>query len=312
LPVADHSLRLPCVPGPQLMSRPHFVFACDAAYAMPLATTLRSLTESNLGGWPLEISVLADGLSDSVRQRICDSLPELSARITWFSTDSRQYAELHTSAYISKVTFARLQIPSTLADATRALYLDADTLVLNDLGPLWQTNLGGAYLGAVVDSLDSRVKGADPRVAGVPRVRDYFNAGVLLIDLDRWRRDRVSERAVEYLFRFPNTPFADQDALNVACDGCWKQLDPHWNFQDPGTTRIDALPPDRRPAIVHFITVDKPWDAASLHVNAAFYDAYRARTRFARGLGGRLRDAYRMLRRRLERFVDRKRTFRAR
>ena len=148
------------------------------------------------------------------------------------------------------------------------------------------TDLRGAAVAAVRDHhVDSDLKSnLRDRTVGVPRVRDYFNAGVMLIDLPEWRRQRISEKALQYLHEHCNSPYSDQDALNVACDGMWKELDSTWNFQNHHVTRIDRQPPTRRPAIVHFITSSKPWKPSSSSINAALYDRFRRRTRFRRSL----------------------------
>ena len=147
--------------------------------------------------------------------------------------------------------------------------------MLDDLRPLCETNLEGAVVGAVVDNgVDLLLKRNDPRVCDVPRVRDYFNAGILLIELNRWRR-QVSESVADYLAGNNQPPFVDQDALNVACDGLWKPLDSRWNFQDHQGTKIAEIPPEEKPGIVHFMAHIKPWNATDLSANAKFYDGFR-------------------------------------
>jgi lipopolysaccharide biosynthesis glycosyltransferase len=260
---------------------------------MPLATTLRSIVEANRSSQPLEVYVLWHGLSETARGKICDSLPRGSASIRWLAVDLTPFRNLSTSPYISKMTYARLLIPNMLTDSvSKVLYLDTDVLVCDDLGPLWETDLEGAVVGAILDGLDQQIKGGKPGVESVPRVRDYFNAGVLLIDLDRWRTEGISEKALEYLGKHPRSPFSDQDALNVACDGHWKQLDPRWNFQCHHKTELSATGPEQRPGIVHFVTSLKPWDASALSMNATFYDGFRCRTCFARTTQERIRDVF--------------------
>jgi lipopolysaccharide biosynthesis glycosyltransferase len=130
--------------------------------------------------------------------------------------------------------------------------------------------------------LDTYVKNGQPGLEGMPPVEHYFNAGVLLIDLDQWRRARISERALEHLAQHPRTMFGEQDALNVACDGLWKKLDQRWNFQDHHRTKITDLSLAERPIIVHFVTSMKPWKPSSISVNASLYDSFRGRTCFAK------------------------------
>ena len=273
-------------------SGPAIVFACDGMYAMQLATALRSVIETNHRRWPLDIHVLTDKFSDYARKKVIASLPPKSAFIRWVAADLEPYRKFATWEHISKVTFARLLIPGLFPETvSRVLYLDADLLVLDDLGPLWEADLEGAVVGAVLDELDPYIKNGTPGLEQMPRVPAYFNAGVLLIDLPRWRKERISERALEYLTQHPRAPFSDQDALNVACDGLWKRLDPRWNFQNHYETSISDMDRMEKPAVVHFVTSWKPWKPRSVSVNASFYDAFRSRTCFARTRREQLSDA---------------------
>ena len=109
---------------------------------------------------------------------------------------------------------------------TKALYLDSDILVLDDLAELWRTDLQGRPLAAAVDShsavnaqrIGLQLDSSDASPGG-----HYFNAGVLLVDLPKWRSEQISERALDYLTENPLSLMADQDALNIACRGMWKE-----------------------------------------------------------------------------------------
>jgi lipopolysaccharide biosynthesis glycosyltransferase len=271
------------------------VLAVDADYGMPLATTLRSTVEANTGAWPLEFYVLAYKLPDREKAKIVNSLPRGSASIHWVPVELNHFQQFSTLRHVSKITFVRLLIPYFLPDTiSKVLYLDADVIVLHTLEPLWEADLNGAVLGAVSDTyLDPALKRSGPDTEGMPQVHDYFNAGVLIIDIGLWRQKCVSEVALEYLSRHPESSFSDQDALNVACDTLWKKLDPRWNFQVRGGTRVSDLLPEQRPWIVHFIMGSKPWNASARSYNAVFYDAFRSRTCFARTRGEKLMDMFR-------------------
>ncbi|RZN33405.1 glycosyltransferase family 8 protein [Bradyrhizobium sp. Leo121] len=264
-------------------TRGPIVLACDKRYAMPLATTLRSIVETDRSGEPLEFHVLADGLSERIRRRILDSLPHGSASIRWIEVDLGMFQEFSTISYISKITYARFLIPRIFPDTvSKVLYLDCDLLALDDLQALWATDLEGNVLGAVLDRLDSQIKNQTVRLP-VPRVRDYFNAGVLLIDLHQWRKAQIVETALDYLKRCPGSPYSDQDALNVACDGFWKKLDSRWNYLAYNEKLdVSELAGEHKPSIVHFTTWNKPWRPGVPNANAALYDSFRSRTRFPR------------------------------
>ena len=126
------------------------VFACHGSYAMPLATTLRSVTESNRRGWPLDVHVLADGFPDDTRMKVLESLPRGSASIRWVPADLEPFQGFSPGGVgrcigaISKIIFARFLIPRLFPETvSRVLYLDADLLVFGDLGALWEVDLGG-------------------------------------------------------------------------------------------------------------------------------------------------------------------------
>lgn len=260
------------------------VLASDAAYAMPLATTLRSIAESNRDTWPLEIHVIHDGINEATKRRVLESLPAGAASVDWHPVDLSSFASGCTALpYISKMTFARLLLPQLLPQISgKLLYLDSDILVTRGLARLCNADLGDAVIGAVLDPLDGCIKSNKRGLKKSPRVGRYFNAGVLLIDLDKWRSEQIPQRALEYLDRFPKSPFSDQDALNVACDGKWRELGGEWNFQCAPLQSIASIPAEQRPAIIHFVTGLKPWKPGSLSPNASYYDAVRARTCFAR------------------------------
>ena len=106
----------------------------------------------------------------------------------------------------------------------------------------------------------------------LPPAALYFNAGVLLMNVRRWRSERVVERAIEFLQKHGDTiSWADQDALNVILCGNWGQLDPSWNVQlitvgRYGESRYDNPARLRRqralladPGILHYAGPHKPW-----------------------------------------------------
>jgi lipopolysaccharide biosynthesis glycosyltransferase len=253
---------------------------------MQLATTLRSITDAHrhVSERRFDICVLVEDFPLDIQEKIERSLTTSFASIRWFPVRLEKFNGFSLTSHISsRIAYARLLIPALFQpNVRRVIYLDADVLVLSDLLPLFTVDMDGAPVAAVCDLLDGELSRGNTAVGSLPKVAAYFNSGVLLIDLPRWREEKISERAYAYLARHPQSPFGDQDALNVACDGNWTRLDQRWNFQDHFQTRIIDLPPSQRPAIVHFVTGQKPWLPKSLSVNSELYDAFRSRTPFAR------------------------------
>lgn len=124
------------------------------------------------------------------------------------------------------MTLMRLALPELLPEEKRALWLDVDTIVTEDIGALFDLDLGGCPVGAA----------REPEWSRPGRV--YFNAGVLLMDLDALRGDLC--RA---LIRQVNTvpmDFKDQDAINEVCKGRIWTLSPIWNASDWTAKPIDS------------------------------------------------------------------------
>lgn len=262
---------------------PPIVVAADAAYLMPLATTLVSIAENNRSCWPLKFFVLNDGIGAGSRAQVEASVPDGSAVFHWIDIDLKPFQGFQTLPRISKMTFARLALPYVMpARIETVLYLDIDVLVLGSLAELSSISLGDAPLAAVKDCLDLCLHDPSTRAAGVPLVDKYFNAGMLLIHVPQWRKHRISEKALDYLSAHPDTPFADQDAINVAADGLWIELSNVWNFQGHRNVNVIDWHSSRRPHVIHFVTEQKPWKPQYSSVYARIYDSYRSRTRFAR------------------------------
>ncbi|MCU6733089.1 glycosyltransferase family 8 protein [Diplocloster agilis] len=81
-------------------------------------------------------------------------------------------------------------------DIDRVLYLDCDTIVEGPLDDLWNTDLTGYYLAGVDDCLSRKYR----RIVGVPTEGTYCNAGMLLINLQKWREDNVKQAFIDQLY----------------------------------------------------------------------------------------------------------------
>ena len=173
----------------------------------------------------------------------------------------------------STATYRRLFLAELLPELRRVLYLDADILVRASLDRLWETSLEGAVLGAV----------PDPWMATIPEMRrefpeGYFNAGVMLIDLERWRERGLTARCLDEIGRRARLAASagrdalsyrnEQTPLNTVLRNAWQRLSPCWNFtvfhtprlaDDLGMARSALSDIAADPAIVHFLGAYKPW-----------------------------------------------------
>jgi len=188
---------------------------------------------------------------------------------------------------IPRVMWYRVFLPELLPDVDRVLYLDADTIVVDDLRPLWREPLAGAYVAAVTNVLEGGYA-RHPAELGLPAGQPYFNSGVLLFNLDEMRRGGCTDAIVRYA-RDKRLRWPDQDALNVVLGERCLALHPRWNcmnslFMLPEANAVfgAAVVDDAcaRPAIVHFEgpAVTKPWHYLSKHAYRLSYVGHREAT----------------------------------
>ena len=198
--------------------------------------------------------------------------------------------------HITAGTYLRFLLPQLLPDVARLIYLDADIVVDRNLEDLFDTPLYGMALAAMPDwsmILGSRTwprhfvpyEGQRLRfrsyvetVLGLDceGAHDYFNCGVMVFDLDAWRKHDIAGRTLKYLTNHPSVYYMDQDALNVIIGGRYARLDARWNafancsFPAYVSLFVRATRAGRRweatraiwrndPWIIHFAGANKPW-----------------------------------------------------
>lgn len=224
------------------------VVATDSLYAMPTSVSLSSLVRHTPGR--LSIYIVDCGLSALDKQRIRESVPDL-ARVTINFIEAG--AESRSKAW--GPTWVKLDLPQLLP-VERVLYLDGDTLVRGDVTELWRIDLGDTVIGAAVDV------GYPMGHEGVER-GEYFNSGVLLIDLFKLRMNLAGLNKV--CERFKGAKLGDQDTLNEHLRGSWKRLSLRWNAQGLGTY-AKFYAPDR-----HLASVDEMNDPVIVHFTGSLH-----------------------------------------
>ena len=173
-----------------------------------------------------------------------------------------------TYGFASTATYRRLYLAQLVPDIDRLIYLDCDVVVRHDLTELWLQPLDGYPLGAVSDGW-----AADNKTLLGRFPTGYFNGGVLLMDLARWRDQDIIRRLEDAVrASLGSTGEAsqqyDQGPLNAVFIDNWQRLSPRWNFTayftDSAAARLGlssaALTAIRQdPGIMHFVGGYKPW-----------------------------------------------------
>ncbi len=242
------------------------LFCCDPGYFQHLAAALFSLVENNQAH-SLEIHLITSRRDAELEQRLSATIEDFkNAQLKIHGFEWGQDARWHTSHHITRDTYLRLFAAEVLPETLdKILYLDADLLVLGDLGPLWEIDLSEYTLAAAREPFQSTRLEA----LGLPSNAPYVNAGVLLLNLARWRSTEALKRLSDYIEQEGDRlEFHDQDAINAVLKGEIKVIDYRWNVP----ARLWRLPrgevtldPEavkramRSPAILHYTTMRKPW-----------------------------------------------------
>ena len=290
------------------MSSRHAAIASDRNYLRHAGATALSALETNPG---MTVHLLhTPDVPAADRRRFHTMAADAGGRAVLHRIDPAQVDGLAVMDRIGPVMWFRTLLPDLLPDVDRVLYLDADTLVVDDLSELFAMPLGNAGLAAANNVLEPTHR---HRVAalGLAGGHAYFNSGVLLLDLSQLRRDgrmrQVLEMARE---RADELVWPDQDALNLVFASAREPLHPRWNAQNSLSVWRDwaeevfgAEPVDealRDPAIIHFEGPgQKPWFRECPHPCAGQYRRVADRTPWGRlrleparppaGLRGRVR-----------------------
>ena len=274
------------------------VFVADENYAAPLAATLCSALVNLSQPSPVEVFVVHGPMTGETRTRLQAVADRTEHDVTMHFIPVREDAalgrwSLQLESVWTPTTFFRLLIETLIpASYDRVLYLDCDMVVEGDLLDLWATDLKGKTVAAAPERSVSCPKYGIARwqELGLAPLAPYFNAGLMLIDLDRWRARRYGERVLDYLHDHADTLRikGNQEGLNAVLAGDWTMLDPAWNVLNwyydarwfdsarygPVPSRRDRPRILREAKVIHFTTRFKPWRAECDHPRRRRYFHY--------------------------------------
>jgi lipopolysaccharide biosynthesis glycosyltransferase len=233
----------------------HIVTVSNDVYAPHLAVMLYSLLENKESRNPVRIYVIDSNISVENKLLLVKTTRKYKAKIYFKQIDPTLYSGFPTISYVTQETYYRLSIPDLFDKIDKVIYLDSDMIVKQDITELWNTDISQYYLGAVYDPW---VLGSRNDALFMPKDSTYFNAGMLLINLKKWREDNIKNKIIQFINTYSDDlRYCDQDALNAVLHDQWLPLDPKWNFQtdhfyDPSLKNIN-------PAIIHYVGGKKPW-----------------------------------------------------
>lgn len=196
-----------------------FAFCVNDGYVPYICVTIKSILSHRKKN-RIRIHILTDFISTQNIERLDRLFCNLQdAFYHIIPVDKRLFAGLITRSW-SIVAWFRIFLPHYLPlDIKRVLYLDADTLVMDDLSELCLLQMEDAAIAGVLDPLTFK-----PETyirCGYSPGQQYVCSGVLLMNLDYWRQHDITSLVLEYTKEHANSlRFPDQDAINAVCHDC--------------------------------------------------------------------------------------------
>lgn len=275
------------------------VYASNDNYARHLATSMISLFDRNRDMDEIVVYILSVGMSQEYQDHlraIADQYHRQVQVIEINDIEKRFDHAIDTGGF-DVSTMSRLFIGQLLPEQVeRVLYLDCDTVVVQSLKKMWSMDLQGRVLAAVMEpTIYETVKEA----IDLDRDAPYYNAGVLLVDLKRWRETAVQKRILDFYRSKGGQLFAcDQDAINGTLKEEILSMVPRYNFfTNYRYFRYENLvkhadwyrvvsneafrTAKRHPAIIHYMGDERPWIAGNLNHYRKPYEKYLAMTPWA-------------------------------
>ena len=276
------------------------VYNSDERFAGVFATSVQSLFDSNRAADEITVYLIEDNITEESKekfQQIAQKYHRQLILIPMPDLEKLAGVKIVIPKYNRMATYGRLFIASCLPqNIDKVIYADCDTIFVDSIDGLWQTDISNYQIGLVNDGQS----GGHRRILGIPAEGIYYNSGIMLVNLKRWREEGLERTFVNYIKEQGGyVPIPDQGVLNAVCDGNILCLPLKYNafsilYGLGYETAMQVRRPQvfyskeeteaalANPAIVHFTTNIfmplRPWVKGCTHPYAAKYLEYRNMT----------------------------------
>lgn len=269
----------------------HVACSTDDNYAALCGVMLCSLLENNKKN-RVHIHILEHRLDDKQRNKLLLQSERYGARCTFHDINDailegcKYRSKVHQ---LSKAAYYRILLPSVLNEIDKVLYLDCDMIVRKDLCDLYSKDLNGYPLAAVRD-YDQVYNKEHYEQLRFSDKDEYFNSGLLLINLCFWRENNSEESLISFAKSERKVFFHDQDALNFVFKNNWIRLQPSWNRYNVFNIHCKGLFENKKevflfrnnPGVVHYPgQLFKPWFTNFFIPYKSEWDYYRKKSEWS-------------------------------
>lgn len=190
-------------------------FTFDKFYIQNVAAAINSIINNNNID-NITFHLIYSNIKNSKLNILLNWLQTNNCKFVLYNINSKkfQFCPLIKNDRLTKAAYYRISIADILSNnIKKVLYLDPDTIINNNLQELFNINLENYSLGAV------------------SALQNYFNSGVLLLNLEYWRKHNITEKLFDYIYKNSNNlQCHDQDAMNTVLEGTWLKLPLKYNM----------------------------------------------------------------------------------
>ena len=274
----------------------HIVCAGDTNYIIPSSVMLCSLFENNREH-TIIVHYLGTNLSENDKLNLEELAQKYNRRINFYDVTPENYPPQvrrllesgQIPSHITISTFNRLFITNYLpANIEKCIYIDGDTIITSSLLTLWHERLDNKSIGWCIDGQYLNCS------ARRMKLRNYCNAGVLLINIKKWRSINAVALFTEYIAKNINLlPYADQDVLNYIFRDdqvilhprynvmiYYYMNEPHYSTFIPCEYKTLGREAIYKPVIIHYVSGIKPWHKDCIHPMLAEWRKYFKMTKW--------------------------------
>lgn len=264
------------------MSDVVLVFAASENFVPYLSVALQSLVDNVSDNRHYDVVVLTRNITPTSMITLTRQVTRNNIAIGFLDVDAALGSiELPHHGHFRPETYYRLLAPSLLPNVDKAIYLDSDLVIHADVAELFDTDIEGLPLAATRDADTlGQILGYDATVGpylrdelGMNDPLDYFQAGVILMNLAELRRTTTPQDLLELCCQ-RTWRWLDQDVLNRVANGSYKRVHMKWNYlvdwqrlrrthivpSAPADVRAEYEEAAHNPCIIHFAGPDnRPW-----------------------------------------------------
>lgn len=239
----------------------NIAFLINNDYAEQLSVALTSLLINLKKDEDINVFVFNTGLSELNKQKLKNINCGKKYNMEFIWSDETQFKDLPTAIHLKRLDYIRMLFP-TLLDCDKLLYLDSDILVFNDIADYYNTEFEDNYAVVIRDrwAHSFQIENHMSKLG----VLNYFNAGVMLLNLKKMREDSIQEECFSFIKNYPElTIFMEQCVFNKVFKNKVKFIDKKYNFQYKLNTSEKIYEEFYKihgfPHIIHFVGHEKPF-----------------------------------------------------